>query len=597
LIGGGLAIFYFTITLAYQQFHIFSQTVAFVIMVVITAFAVALSQLNNRQELAIIAMIGGFATPFMASNGGNNYNALFIYLIILNAGLLAIAYNKAWRLLNILAFIFTAILFTTWLVTLKFDTTAVVYRHGFIYATIFYLMFFLINVANNIRQNKKFIASDFSILLVNTCLYFSAGLYLLTEMNAAQYKGLFTALIGVFNLLCSFILFRNQKIDKNVLYLLIGITLSFISLTAPIQLNGHNITLFWSAETVLLFWLYQKSKIRLMRLASLLVWVAMLFSLMLDWVAVYGNHYPEVKIILNRGFITTICSAVACYLLFILMKKEDASLPLSKQPLLLPPVFRVASIVLLYTAGALEINYQFDQRFPSFSLNILYLLLYSFAFIWIFTQILNRKAGKNPLVQFVLFAACILTYLLAIGLTFEIQRTGLETQLIGSHFNAHWLEAIFLGLVIYSMISLVRTHDEKFRSITEFFTWAICVVIIIYLSSEVHLVVDQVYFSPTNSLEKIQRVFVRAGLPILWGFCSFGFMWLGMKYKYRTLRIISLTLFSIILIKLFVFDIRDIPVAGKIAAFFSLGVLLLVISFMYQRLKKIIIEDENKAST
>jgi uncharacterized membrane protein len=73
-------------------------------------------------------------------------------------------------------------------------------------------------------------------------------------------------------------------------------------------------------------------------------------------------------------------------------------------------------------------------------------------------------------------------------------------------------------------------------------------------------------------------------------------MWLGMKYKFRTLRIVSLTLFFIILGKLFLFDIRNIPVAGKIAAFFCLGILLLVVSFMYQRLKKIIIEDEKKSS-
>ncbi|MDP4218667.1 MAG: DUF2339 domain-containing protein, partial [Bacteroidota bacterium] len=60
------------------------------------------------------------------------------------------------------------------------------------------------------------------------------------------------------------------------------------------------------------------------------------------------------------------------------------------------------------------------------------------------------------------------------------------------------------------------------------------------------------------------------------------------------LRVLSLVIFSITLLKLFLFDIRDIPVAGKIAAFFCLGVLLLVVSFMYQRLKKIIIEDEER---
>ncbi len=109
LVGGGLAIFYFTISLAYHEYHLFNQTATFVIMLVITAFAVMLSILYNRQELAIIALIGGFATPFMASNGSGDYVSLFIYLIILNTGLLFIAYRKSWRLLNVLAFIFSIV--------------------------------------------------------------------------------------------------------------------------------------------------------------------------------------------------------------------------------------------------------------------------------------------------------------------------------------------------------------------------------------------------------------------------------------------------------------------------------------------------------
>jgi len=109
LIGGGLAVFYFTISLAYHQFHLFSQTVSFIIMIVITAFAVILSMLYDRQELAIIALVGGFITPFMVSNGSGNYKALFVYLLILNTGLLVIAFKKAWRLLNLPAFIFTAV--------------------------------------------------------------------------------------------------------------------------------------------------------------------------------------------------------------------------------------------------------------------------------------------------------------------------------------------------------------------------------------------------------------------------------------------------------------------------------------------------------
>jgi len=126
------------------------------------------------------------------------------------------------------------------------------------------------------------------------------------------------------------------------------------------------------------------------------------------------------------------------------------------------------------------------------------------------------------------------------------------------------------------------------------FTWLAGGLAVLFLSFEGQLLVNALFYSRENPFEELERVYVKTGLPILWGLCSFVFMWMGMRYKFKTLRIISLCLFALTLLKLFLFDIRNIPVAGKIAAFFSLGVLLLVVSFMYQRLKKIIIEDEEK---
>lgn len=212
LIGGGLAVFYFTITLAYQQFHLFNQTTAFIIMVVITAFAVSLSLLYDRQEVAIIALVGGFASPFLASNGSGDYKTLFIYLIILNSALLAIAFKKGWRLLNLLAFVFTIILYDSWLFySLDFNTPTSTYKGGFVFASIFYLLFFAINLLHNIKENKKFIASDFGILLVNSVLYFGIGLYLLEKMDADVYKGVFCISLAIFNLIATYLLFKKQK--------------------------------------------------------------------------------------------------------------------------------------------------------------------------------------------------------------------------------------------------------------------------------------------------------------------------------------------------------------------------------------------------
>ncbi|HSC37539.1 MAG TPA: DUF2339 domain-containing protein, partial [Chitinophagaceae bacterium] len=380
LVGGGLAIFYFTITLAYHQFHLFSQPVSFTIMVVITAFAVALSLLYDRQELAIIALVGGFMAPFLVSNGSGNYKALFTYLLILNTGLLVMAYNKAWRLLNLLSFIFTALLMAAWIASPGvpgYDK----WRNSFLFATAFYLLFFIINIANNIKENKRFIASDFGILLANTALYFAAGLYFINSMHADNYRGLFTASMGVFNLGASFLLFRRQRVDRNVLYLLTGITLTFISLTAPIQLHGNYITLFWASESVLLYWLYRKSKLAIVQVSSVIIWFAMLVSLFMDWVNIYGDVSAQLPIIINKGFITTIYSAVATYLLFVLRGKDTGPEHTLQGFLPRGTLFRVTGIILLFIAGALEINHQFRFYYPGVALNQQYLLLYAFVFM------------------------------------------------------------------------------------------------------------------------------------------------------------------------------------------------------------------------
>ena len=153
-------------------------------MIVITIFAVVLALLYDKQELAIIALIGGFLAPLLVSTGSGNYKVLFTYLIILNSGLLVMAYNKAWRLLNLLNFIFTILMFGSWLLLLNYDEPAITFKNGFIFATVFYLLFFIINIAHNIKEKKKFIASDFGILLANTSLYFAAGIYCLNNMEA-----------------------------------------------------------------------------------------------------------------------------------------------------------------------------------------------------------------------------------------------------------------------------------------------------------------------------------------------------------------------------------------------------------------------------
>jgi len=217
LAGGGIVVFYFTIALAFRQYNIISQPVAFILMVIVTAFAVMLALVYNRSELAVIAAVGGFLTPFLVSTGQGNYIILFTYLIILNAGLLALSYFKKWPLINVLALFFTIIIYGGWLVDVfLFHTETPPYNNAFLFATIFYFIFLSMNMLHNISRQKPFKAFDFFILLLINATYFAAGIFILSGLHNGEFKGLFTVAMGIINFVLAFFFFTTQKGHKNL---------------------------------------------------------------------------------------------------------------------------------------------------------------------------------------------------------------------------------------------------------------------------------------------------------------------------------------------------------------------------------------------
>ncbi|HEX6192793.1 MAG TPA: DUF2339 domain-containing protein, partial [Chitinophagaceae bacterium] len=160
----------------------------------------------------------------------------------------------------------------------------------------------------------------------------------------------------------------------------------------------------------------------------------------------------------------------------------------------------------------------------------------------------------------------------------------------GALFLGHWLSALLLLWLLYDLVRFFfRKQNSSWQTYSAAFTWLAATGIVILLSIELyHINLWSHYRSPNWAWW--ENLYYKAGLSIIWGLCSFTMMWLGMKKNFKPLRIFSLTLFTVTLIKLFAYDILNIPAGGKIAAFILLGVLLLAISFMYQRLKKIIID-------
>ena len=596
LVGGGLSVFYFSIAFAFHQYHLIGQLTAFIAMVIVSAFAVVLSLYYNRQELAILATIGGFITPFLVSTGNENYIALFTYLCILNAGLIALSWFKRWPAINIISLFFTTIIFSGWLIRhLSLENTAPFpSKDALLFATLFYGLFVTMNIINSIQLKNKFTSFDFIILLSINFLYYAGGMIILDYWNDGNPKGLFTLSLGLLNLLLTTIFYRKKAVDRNFVSLLLGLSLTFISLAAPVQFRGNHIVLFWAAESVLLLFLYQRSKISLLRIASGIVLVAMLISLIITWTGVYFASKELMPIIINKGFITTLVVSIALFIYQQMIRKElggefinTISTSFSRKAVL------IAAVGTLYLSGALELYYQFSHRFLLAPVHSIYLQAYSFAFVFILLQFF-KKNTVFPLLKFLLTAFCFGLYFINISTNRYVSLSLLSGSGKSNLFIAHWIADLLLFWLLYDLIRFFFNKDnENWLAYRSAFTWIATIGIILLLSIEMYHIVMWANYRNENDWVWWKNLYQKAGLSILWSICSFSLMWLGMKHSFRTLRIISLSLFTLTLVKLFVFDIRNIPPGGKIAAFILLGILLLIVSFMYQRLKKIIIDDSN----
>lgn len=594
LMGGGLTVFYFTIAFAYHQYHLLSQSTSFSIMIVITVFAVLLSIWYDRIELAILATIGGFITPFLVSNGQGNYIVLFTYLGILNAGLIVLAYAKSWRILNFIGFLFTFIIYSLWLNN-EWDTLPFPAKGVFLFATLFYIMFVTMNLIHHVLRGSLFKAFDFIILLSINLFYYAAGMLILEHIDAARYKGLFTASLGLFNLLLTFFFYKKEKIDKNFVYFLIGLTLSYISLTGPVQFKGHFITLFWGTETVLLIWLYQKSGIQLMKLVSLVVSVLMMISLVLDLFTIY-NFDSSIPILINKGFITCVFSAIALCCNYFLIKKETAiDFIFELETEIVKIGYLSLSILLLFLSGSLEIIFQFSNHFKGIGLEYLYFQLYFILFFLILFWILAKRGYTiNSEVRLIIPCIIILFYLVNTRSIFILEKLLLSTQQDTLYFLAQWLSIIALIFLIIHTIQFAKKNEDLYKNIFQGLTGIVTTVFLLILSIEIYHLYVWITYTGLPSLQYDTNLYDKAGLSIIWGLFSFAIIWIGMKYNIWLLRVMALILFGITIIKLFVYDISNIPVGGKIAAFILLGVLLLTVSFMYQRLKKLILDKEKK---
>ncbi len=108
LTGGGIAILYLGVFAAFEIYRLIGFAPAFALMVLITASATLLALRYDSKVIALLSLVGGFATPLILGDGGDGAGgpakpvtaALYAYFLALDAGGYALVRYKRWAWLG-----------------------------------------------------------------------------------------------------------------------------------------------------------------------------------------------------------------------------------------------------------------------------------------------------------------------------------------------------------------------------------------------------------------------------------------------------------------------------------------------------------------
>ena len=309
----GAAVLYLSIWAGCHYYTLFTRDVGFVAMIVVTSVMAAVALGRNSQRIALLSLFGGFLTPVLVSTGRDAQVVLFTYLLILGAGMLAMAVNRKWLTLAPLSFLLTLAYFWSWHSQFYNPTKL---ERTILFATLFFLLYTVLPVLRAMRRERMH-ELDVLITLANAFAYLGALYTMLWPHDRWPLTLLVLALSGGFVAVARLVPAPKEGESPLARLLFAGLALTFVTLAIPIRLDGKWITLSFAVEGAILAWTGFRSSTAYLRGAGYLL-------LAISALRVVLFPLPAEQFLFNERF-ATYAVLIACFGVVLYSAREFAS--------------------------------------------------------------------------------------------------------------------------------------------------------------------------------------------------------------------------------------------------------------------------------
>lgn len=575
LVAAGIATLYLSGYAAHAFYHLVPQPAASGFLVLVTATGIAVAIHHEARVIALLASLGGFLTPVILSTGRDAALALFTYLAILDAGILASAYWRRWTELPVVSFLATQGLYVAWFGTWYSPEKLPVALGG---ATVFFAIFALVPPLQAAGGRRGAGGADLAraaasvLVLAVPLAYILAARAILHPEHTAWLALLCLGLALVYALLGRWALASAAGAPAQAL-LHLAVALGFLTLTFAVRFGPHVTTLAWSAEGAAVLWGGLRLGSRRLRLGAL----AILGLAGERWLTLVTDQPGSTGLFLVGSplFVPTLAFAAACALAAFLYDREapDAGgWEAAARPLLV--LATVGSLALFVTTELTEFP---PLRFVRGYVAVLRTLVWTAAAV----PVLALVRGDRT--RILLAAATVLLVVLGLGAaTADVEgwrrlAPEFRTAVLNLRFlSGLALAALYAWYAWMAPLWPLRAEANAAR-LRRLAAAAAALFLLWHASAEVGLL-------PLTGLPRAEAAKLRnMGLSILWTLYAFAAMAVGMRRHVAALRIGAIALFGLTVAKVFLVDLSELDAIYRILSFLVLGTVLLVASFLYAR--------------
>lgn len=571
LVGGGIAILYVSVFASYHFYGLVPQTGALLFMMMVTLVAIWQALRYDSLAVSLLGWLGGFLTPFLLQGGGGGGLGVLLYTAILALGLLGVYMKKReWVALYVMTF--AGISFITLAVADLVEQTGMLAA----FVILYWLFFYGVDAWCFLSKDRKLPHRSWhQVVTALNALFLAIGLY-----TTLEWSGIALLMASITYMVVSW---RIETSWKQVAVLYEWITAVLIVLGTAIHFSWEITLVLWALEAMIMtgYGLIRSRASGWMAGVSLMALTGLML-LITDWSSGYG--IPTTVPFLNlRTFTYVLLAGVAITTAWMFGRENHFMASRMQQGL------HIGWSVLLWFGMTGEVSRMYFLVGPVFDL------------------------GNARLAFYLVIAWSLFAFVLA-GRMKEPHRRGLGWVAFGSLVLAI-LTGMVWGLFIYtpveSFVPFLNIRSGALLLLL-FLLWiyprkAVPGRLLPFLPlTAACLMMILITVEPRDSFNRVlegaepgSATFVldnmkRLSLSASWLLYSLTLMGLGIWKKIRYLRWMSILLFGITILKIFLWDLSFLGTLYRIFSFIGLGLVLLGVSYLYQKYKHRFKMEENQ---